>query len=250
MKCTSGFRFVLMIPFLCMLMHALAQSVGIYISPSFSSHFMSAMDHDLPDRDSIAEMDHADLRWNVGFSAKFPIGRDWSLQTGAELKQYGFLRTWEDLQYLDSIHPTVGRVEDLSNNGIKIADYHYRFTYLSVPLLFHRDVSPRSQRRTYQISLFFGPRLQFLMNEQLDINLQGFSVQGEYEHTLDITSYDPVPFNVAFSMGGRAQIRLESNFVFSVQPFLDTQILRSGEDEWVKFNLNQAGLDVGINYEF
>jgi len=250
MKCRSIRLGAILICSFFISLSSYGQSIGIYLSPSFSSHFLNAVDHDHPHRDSIAKMDRADFRWNAGFDVKLPIEKDWALQTGVEVRNYGFLRVWEDLQYLDSIHPEIGRVEDLSNNGVKVADYHYRYTYLSIPLLFHRDISSRKYRHTYQFSVFFGPRFQFLFNEQLDIFLQGFSVQGEFDHSLDYTSYKPSDFNVAFSLGGRAQIRLESVWVLSVQPFLDTQVLRSGEDELVKFNLNQAGLDVGINYEF
>jgi len=250
MKCTSIRFGIILACSLFVSLNTYGQSIGIYLSPSFSSHFLSAIDHDQPDRDSIAKMDRADFRWNAGFGVKLPIDKDWALQTGVELRNYGFLRVWEDLQYLDSIHPDIGRVEDLSNNGIKVADYHYRYTYLSIPLLFHRDISSRKYRHTYQFSIFLGPRFQFLFNEKLDIFLQGFSVEGEFDHELEYTPYNPAEFNVAFSMGGRAQIRLDSDWVLSAQPFLDTQILRSGEDGFVKFNLNQFGLDVGINYEF
>lgn len=200
--------------------------------------------------DSIRNMSRGDLRWNVGASTFLPIDRDWDMEIGIQWSHYGFTRVWNDLQYLDSIHPRIGRVEDLSDNGIKVATYDFRMNYLSVPVLFHYDFTGGRRNRQYGGSLFIGPEFHFLMKESQQIHLSGFSVKGEFEHELDATDYDLLGFNASLALGGRYIVRVEKSLFASFQPRFSLQLLNSGSDELLRFNLYQLGLNAGIYYEW
>jgi len=239
----------LVITFLSIVSFSFSQSIGIHLAPQLVGHL--ATDSKIVGAsDSIRKTDGAAFKWQFGLDMRFALDKEWSIQTGLSISNLGFKRTREGLQFLDSIHPAIGRVEDLSDNGIKIATYTYEYTYLVVPLFFHYDISPRYKRQLYQHSFYFGPSFQYLIADELDIFTSGFSVAGSFDHKVEDTGYNPSQANIGFALGTRSQIRIESNLFVSLQPKLSLQLLNSGKDDWLKYNLFQATMEIGLNYRF
>jgi len=227
-----------------------AQSIGVNIGPNYSMRILGQHELSATQLDSFRKLDGSSLNWNFGLDLRLSLNKEWSIVTGVNVVNKGFKRTREGLQFLDSIHIEVGRIEDLSDNGTKIATYTFRYTYLEIPVYFHYDISPKYKRQIYQHSFLFGPSFQYLLDESLDIFLSGFSVGGEFNHKVENTGYSPSNFNIGFALGTRSQIRVEQNLFVSFQPTLNFQVLNTGSDDLIKFNLFQAGLAVGINYGF
>jgi hypothetical protein len=228
---------------------ASAQSIELYLEPCLSAYVPSVVEATLEESDSLSAMTTADVRWNYGFSTIFSMNQSWKFQTGLSLQNYGFERTRSGLEFHDTIHPQVGWIKDLSDNGTKVATYDYRFRTLSVPMLFHYDLSTSYKRAIYQYSLYFGTSFNYVLQEEIDIFLTGFSVNGESDHIVDGTGYAPSKINTNLEFGGRAQIRIDSDFYFSIQPGLRLNLIKSGSDESIKFNLMQLGVRFGINYK-
>jgi hypothetical protein len=218
--------------------------VELFVSPSFNYRMA-------PSLDSTAFKDAWRLSWSTGFNVAFDVNRDARLITGFTLSNMGYTGVKEDMQFLDSLHPNIGRIEDLSQTSLsKDAFFYHKFSYLQIPLLLDYNIGSKYKQNEYRIGIVSGFSANVLLQHRTDIFLKGFSVAGDNEHTLEPSDFQLSEFNVHFHAGAKFGLNLQNGFWLQAQPSFQIPFASSGSFEGRSLRLTQVNLQVGICYPF
>lgn len=151
---------------------------------------------------------------------------------------------------MDTIHPQIGIVNDLSQTGSNDVEYNYRYQYIGIPFLFSSKLRIRKMK-TSRLHFMFGGAVSGLINHDIKVKLIGFSAFGKKEFRLDGDEDEPIRFNASLQFGFRLENPLfdENTFIF-VQPDLFLPLIASNRSD-MRAQLYGLGLQVGcmINLE-
>ena len=199
-------------------------------------------------KDSINNMDKIRVNWGGG--VKFLIGIDKysGVQFGVNYKGLSYTHMKEDLQFNDTVHPSLGRVLDISQTIAQKDVYFYnRYRYLSIPVAYQRTFTRKKINSKMRFYVSPGISFDFLMNDKVSVATPGWSIAGDDRHTI-ASDYESTAFNVSVNLGARYELKLDEYATFSVQPHFDYPLLRSAQDELVEFRLFQFAVSVGVSY--
>jgi hypothetical protein len=200
-------------------------------------------------KDSLNKADHGRLALGANLMVSFKTRKDQRVYTGIQFHNFGFTRKKENLKFLDTIHPQIGRVNDLSQTGGAYVDFHYRYYYLSVPLLFSKKISGKKLPNT-SIHWMYGGSASVLIKHDIFAKFHGFSTRGgKKEYVLDNSAGQPERINVILQTGFRIENALygDETFVY-LQPELLLPVLNAnGSSE--RHRLWTIGVQVGIYYQ-
>lgn len=217
-----------------------------YLSPGFSYRAISGAAPDSTEFD-----DQQRLMLSFGFNIGVDLSKDVRLITGFGLSQKGYTGVKRDMQFLDSLHPSIGRIEDLSETILsKDAFFRHTFRYLQVPLLIDYNIGSKYKRGSNRIGVIFGLSGEVLLNHQTDIFLKGFSVAGDNEHRLLPSDFQVRDYNVNVHFGSKIGIMLQENIWFQVQPMIQFPFLTSANFQNTDMRFFQANIQTGISYTF
>ncbi|MEZ4805532.1 MAG: hypothetical protein R2852_08650 [Bacteroidia bacterium] len=224
--------------------------LSISVEPSYGNRILIfKTDVSQAYKDSLNKADHGRLALGANLMVSFSTRKDYRVYTGIQFHNFGFTRKKENLKFLDTIHPQIGRVNDLSQTGGAYVDFHYRYYYLSVPLLFSKKISGKSLKNT-SIHWMYGGSASVLIKHDIFAKFHGFSTRGgKKEYILDNSSGQPERINVNLQTGLRIENALygDETFVY-LQPEILLPVLNAnGSKE--RHRLWTLGIQVGIYYQ-
>lgn len=199
--------------------------------------------------DSIRSLNDRKLTLSAGFLVNLSLKTNLILQTGIAYDRYVVSRYRENLQFLDVVHPQVGRIFDLSQGASKNVRYDQRFEMLSLPINLHYVITPSKRRNTYTQSVFAGITPQVLMGDQMRVDMEGFGIRGESEYIFRDSLLMARPVNVTFHAGFRHQFVIDQQLWVSVQPGLAIPLLTLSTSP-VSDRVFCAYLQLGLNRVF
>jgi hypothetical protein len=198
--------------------------------------------------DSVKQMDKVRQNWGISTSFIHGFNRDHKLQMGLFYRRVSFTRVIEDLQFQDTVHPSIGRIEDLSQNGQKNAYLYNRYHYLSIPIVLQTFIGPEYGRTKYSIHFISGLSADILIQDDIKIFLQGYSIKGKSVHIID-SDYDASAFNLNVILGGRVEIPIGEKLNFNLQPNFSFPLLATSSDSYLSMRLYQMNLKVGVSLD-
>lgn len=237
---------------LCLLSVSLSQAqltdpaVSISVEPTLGHRIMNFKSRALPSfKDSINKAD----KWRDAISANFMLSYSTSRYSriffGLQFQNFGFSRYRNNLKFLDTIHPEIGLVNDLSQTGSNDVEYIHRYQYLGLPVLFSSRLNVKKMK-TSKLYLMFGGAINILINHDIKTKLIGFSARGGKVFILDGKENEASRFNASLQMGLRLEnpVLDKNTFVF-IQPGIYLPILRANRSD-MQAQLYAFGLQVGV----
>ncbi len=189
--------------------------------------------------------------WRQSLSASamlsYSTSRYSRIFTGVQFLNFGFTRMRYNLKFMDTIHPDIGIVNDLSQTGSNDVAYVYRYQYLAFPFMFASKLKVKKLKSS-TLHFMMGGSLCVLLNHDIKTKLIGFSAKGQKQFKLKDKENEAGLFNANIQFGLRLEnpIINKNTFIF-VQPELYLPVLKANySDE--KAQLYHFGLQVGIMY--
>jgi hypothetical protein len=198
--------------------------------------------------DSLKNADKPRQNWSGGIKLLVGLDKYTSLQFGVNYKGMSFTRVREDYQFHDTVHPKIGRIEDLSQAVLsKDAYFYHKYRYISIPVIFQKSFTKTVFNNKMQFYFAGGLDFDFLLKDDMAVSMPGWSVGGEDRHVIS-SDYESTKANVALNLGARFEYKLDEHSIFSVQPAFNYPLLLTAKDENVQFRMYQFGVAVGVSY--
>jgi hypothetical protein len=240
----------LLIIFLSSASHLLANGQAVMelsLAPLFNYTVISSGQSSL--QDSLKGMNKGRTTLGFGLRVKVQLKRDWFFQTGILYSRYGARFDRENLQFQDSIYPTIGRVEDLSQGASKNIIYKYNFDYFTIPINFLVKIHHKRNKATLNQYFTFGFENNLLVQHNLKLDLVGFDYNGEDRFTINETYWNPAKYLPALNVGARFEIKLNNQAKFSVQPEFRMPLMKSTIGD-PKITVGSLNIWSGLTYNF
>lgn len=177
----------------------------------------------------------------------FKSNKTTRIHVGFQFHNFGFTRKKENIRFMDTIHPDIGMMTDLSQTGPSYVDFNYRYMYLSIPFLISKQISGKKMKSS-TLHFIFGGSLSGLLRHDINAQFHGFSLKGgDKQRKLDDKESEAGLLNGNLHLGMRLENKVfKSTFVF-VQPTLFAPILNANYGKQ-RHHLYALGLEVGIMY--
>jgi len=241
---------ILILITLCAFSYAEAQiRVEGFLTPAIGYRHMTSGPMGTADlMDSLKNADKVRQNWSGGVKLLVGIDKYTSIQFGVNYKGMSFTRLLEDFQFHDTVHPKIGRVEDLSQTVLsKDAQFFHKYRYISIPVIFQKSFTKTVFNNKMQFYFASGLDFDFLIQDDMYVSLNGWSVKGEDRHVIT-SDYESTKANLALNLGARFEYKLDEYATFSVQPAFNYPLLLSAKDDFVQFRMYQFGISVGVSY--
>jgi len=187
------------------------------------------------------------MRYSIGLSAamSFTSSRNTGIRFGLEYMDAGFRRVREDLRFLDTIHPNIGIVRDLSQTGGAYAEFNYSYKYMQIPFLFTKNLELRSLIES-KLHFFAGGSISVLLKHQMITKLRGFSTREGKDFKWEGVENEPQRFNFNLHTGFRLEnpVYGKNTFIY-LQPGLYFPILNANRS-YEKAHLYAFSLQLGV----
>ncbi|MDI1234331.1 MAG: hypothetical protein PSX81_08620 [bacterium] len=199
-------------------------------------------------KDSLKKQD----RWRsaIGASALFGIelSKTRKLMIGLQFSNYGFTRKREDYKFLDTLHPEIGVMYDLSQTGGNYINFNYRYQYLTIPVLYSTQISGKAMKSS-TIYWNIGGSISGLVHHDIRAVLNGFSAQGQKVFKLKNNGENPGLFNANFHTGFRLENLIDGKrtYIF-VQPSLNIPLLNANYGK-ERHHLYALSFEVGFIFK-
>ncbi len=217
-----------------------------YIGINFSNRILTSDYSQRKDSLDKADKIKPFLSAGVQFLFEKTPGREFYFGLGYH--DNGFVRERFNYKFLDSVYQ-LGKIFDLSQAAQKNVYFTHHFKYLEIPMGFNFQVSPRSYMNTYTAWFNIGLTPQFLIKQNLNIFLEGFSMKGKNSFKLDNTGYNPAKINFAAQTGGRFDVNIKGKFWATTDVLVRMQLLNTASNSLEKIRLWNVSANLGLRYE-
>ncbi len=161
----------------------------------------------------------------------------------------GFSRSRYDYHFLDTVHPELGQIFDLSQGAQKNAFFTYHFKYLEIPVGCNFQITPRHKMHQFTGWFNIAFMSQFLIKQNLGIFLEGFSINGQNTFTINNTNYTAAKANCALQTGSRFDINIKGKFWTTIETVMRINLLPTAKNSTESLRLWNASAIVGLRYE-
>ncbi|MCB9251355.1 MAG: hypothetical protein H6605_02750 [Flavobacteriales bacterium] len=222
-----------------------------YIQPFAGINFGSRMlQSDFSERkDSLDKADGIKVFPAFGVKFLFEKKSGKEFYFGFTYHEIGFLRERLDYQFQDTVHPDLGRLNDLSQAAQKNGFFTYKFKYLDIPIGLNYQVTGRENMHIYTGWFNIGLNAQILLKQQMNLFLEGFTIRGENRFKFDNTGYDASKFNLALQAGGRLDFAINKKTWATINALMNVHLLNSAENSYEKIRLWNLSAQLGLRYE-
>ncbi len=236
---------MLLIAFTCFQKNVIAQNtVEAGIGGLLNFQFISATQQTIADSLKNISKPHVSLQF--GFRANFDFKKNWGCQVGIGYARYNSRFERVGLKFHDSIHPALGRIEDLSEAATKTVVYRYNFDYIDIPINFTYKIDVRKGASLYTPYFLFGINNAILLNHKLRIDTKGFTMNGENIHKIDNSGWTAAKYNLLLNIGARFDIRIDKKTQVVLQPELKLPIMSATTSD-PKMRYGAVGMWLGIS---
>ena len=222
-----------------------------YIKPFVGGNFSSRIfKSEYPARhDSLNKTDKIKLFPTAGVQFLFEKNSGKEFMIGIGYSEMGFKRERLDYQFLDTVHPDLGPIYDLSQAAQKNAYFTYRYNYLEVPIGMNLQFTPRQYNHIFTGWFNVAVIPQLLLKEHMTIFLQGFSMKGKTDYDFKNTGFNAAKFNASLQSGGRFDFAINKRTWVTADALFRMHLLSTASNNIEKFRLWNFSVNLGIRYE-
>jgi len=199
-------------------------------------------------KDSLDNADKIKPFFSAGVQFLFEKTQGREFYLGLNYLDNGFGRERLNYKFLDSVYD-LGKIFDQSQAAQKNGYFTFHYKYLELPLGYNFQVTPRRNMNTYTGWFNIGVTPQLLLKQNLNIFLQGFSMQGKSHFNLANTGYKAAKINLVLQSGGRFDINVNNKFWVTTDVLLRMQLLHTAENASEKIRLWNVSANLGLKYE-
>lgn len=185
------------------------QALNIYTPQTFSSY-----------ADSVRKMETGRLTFGISAMGTYAFNSKWELMAGLSYINIGFQRQQRNIGFGDRLHPGIGtgKLTEFSNTEKEI-DYHYRYQYLQIPVLFNYQIYKADDlAQNYKLTMGISPAI--LLNHDIKANLRQFVVDNEERFVLDSTGYEGSILSLTINAGLYYDYKIDKQKVLYIQPLV------------------------------
>lgn len=197
--------------------------------------------------DSCSKKDKMAYTNGIGLSFMYNLKRDIEFQTGLYYYQTGFVRTVENIKFLDYIYPGEDLVVDQAFD--KTAYFNYRFRYLHMPLMINYGLPFKNMNFQYNLYATGGIGINYLLDSKIRADLEGFTMNGESKLDFDSVGFDMKKVTMHGSIGFRFEYLMKNKIILSVQPLFNYNLIPSSSSQ-LQMRPYSITAAVGVNYRF
>jgi hypothetical protein len=190
---------ILLIVMVCDLQYTLAQST-IEAGTGGLLNFQFISSEKNGTADSLRDLSKTHVSLQAGLRANFELKKNWGCQIGIGYARYNSRFERVGLRFHDSIHPALGRIEDLSEAATKTVVYRYNFDYIDIPINFTYKLTVRKGAGFYSPYIIVGFNNEILLNHKLRIDTKGFTIKGENIHKIENTGWTAAQYNLLINL--------------------------------------------------
>lgn len=196
-------------------------------------------------KDSINSMDRMRDAIGAQIMISFSTSQTARVHFGLQFQNFGFTRRRENYRFLDTIHPEIGVMNDLSQTGGNYADFNFRYHYVAIPFLFSKEIKSKNVKES-KMQFLIGGSIGALINHDIKAQLRGFSTKEGKEFRLKDEGNQAGRFNANLQISFRLENPLygKNTFIF-VQPDLFVPVLKANYSN-MRAQLYALGLQVGV----
>ena len=224
------------------------QAFSLYIQPSFNNTFTQFKSNvfSVAYKDSILLHTKGRTGLNTAINWSFQMRPKLRLQTGLVFQNMGFSVIKDHLRFLDTIHPKIGIMSDLSQTGPSYVDFKYRYFQLAMPVQFVQSIY---NKKNTQLSWVYGGAVAIMYQHSIKAVLHGFSGRGNQKvYVFSNEAEFATRVNVQVETGLRVSSDLDNNGLqIYAQPHLCIPLFNANTSS-VRHHLYQLGLQIGLIY--
>lgn len=225
-------------------------ALSISVMPTVSNRLMSFKTN-VPDnyKDSINQSDGYRDALSAAVMMSYSVDKYTRIHFGLQYLNLGFTRKKENLRFLDTIHPQIGIMSDLSQTGESYVDFNYRFHYITLPFLVDKQIVNKRLKAS-TLHFIMGASISALLKHDIKAQFHGFSLKGgQKSKVLDAGDQEAGRLNGNLQFGFRLEnlVYGEKTFVF-VQPNVFIPILKANYSK-ERAQLYALGLQVGLMFK-
>ena len=198
-------------------------------------------------KDSIKKADGWRTSIGAGLGYNLITSKKTRLYFGIQYQNFGFTRTKKNLKFRDTIHPEIGRVNDLSQTGEIYVNFNYRYHYLAIPFLYSYQFYANKGKST-SIHWLVGGSISGLLKHDIRAVLRGFSAYGEKIFILKNEAEQAALLNANIHLGLRLENLVYKNTWIFIQPMVYAPILNANYGK-ERHRLYSIGAEVGIAFK-
>ena len=218
-----------------------------YVGINFSNRILSSSNGQR--KDSLDAADKMRPSPSGGFQFLFEKNSGREFYFGFGYMENTFMRERLNYQFLDTVHPDLGVIFDLSQAAQKNGYFKYHFKYFEIPLGVNLQVTPRQHMNLFTGWFNIGLNPQFLLKQNMIIQLQGFSMKGKNRFDFSNTGYEAAKFNVALQTGGRFDYSLDKKTWVTADALFKIQLIHTATSPNEKLRVFNFALNLGIKHE-
>jgi hypothetical protein len=225
-----------------------SQAYSLAVQPSYSNTFVQFKSNTYSTRfkDSILDNTQGRTGLNLALMWSFKMRSKTRFQTGLMFQNLGYSVLKDNLHFLDTIHPRIGIMSDLSQTGPSYVDFRYRFFQLALPIAFEKSIF---NKKATQISWVYGGAVAIMFKHSIKAVLHGFSARGNQKvFVFDNPEEGAVRMDVQFQTGLKIATDIDAKGlkVFA-QPNLILPVFNANTSA-VRHHLYQIGIQIGLQY--
>lgn len=198
-------------------------------------------------KDSIKKADGWRTSIGGGIGYNMITSKKTRLYFGLQYQNMGFTRTKKNLKFRDTIHPEIGRVNDLSQTGEIYVDFNYRYHYFALPFLYDAQFYANKEKST-TLHWLAGGSIAGLFKHDIRAVLRGFSAFGEKVFILKNEDEQAALINANIHLGLRLENIVYKNTWIFAQPMVYIPILNANYGK-ERHHLYSLGVEVGIAFK-
>lgn len=223
------------------------QTIEAGVGPLFNYHFIRTDDHTIAD--SMKDIAAFRATFQGGVRVNLKAGRNWRFQTGIGYARNSSRFERTGLEFHDTIHAEIGRIEDLSQAATKTVIYKYNFDYIEIPLNFMYQIHVQKGSSFYTPYVLIGVQNQLLMKHFMHVDLEGFSAKGEQSFDIEKTGWNGADYKMQLNLGARFEFKVDKSYSVSVQPEIKIPVMATAENN-PTVSHGALGLWLGFNRKF
>lgn len=166
--------------------------------------------------DSIRSIQNTIFTPAFGIHVSHRMKRFDEIYVGLRYQITGWGRKRVNLQFPDSLHRDVGKIQALQPPGD--VQYRYRFVNISIPVYYMKTLKFNEMPTGMSLAFYGGGALNAVISQKSSMETIGFTAFGEKNFDLPSEQFDLLPINISLEGGFRMRQDLGDGYHFSAMP--------------------------------